>query len=329
MTIKVGVIGCGGIAAVHARGYLAIPDEVQVTAVADVAEENARTLSETLGGARVFADVRDLLAQGDVDAVDVCLPHHLHRDAIMAAAAAGKHILCEKPLCLTLDEAADIRRAVRDNAVTLMCAHNQLYYPAVRRAKELLDAGALGCVYELRTVDTFFAHWLKADGSWRNKRALSGGGELIDTGYHPTYTLLYLAASAPSEVTALLSQHRLHDLEAEDSAQVLVRFADGTIGNIVTSWAYELPVGAMSFHVVGERGQLYGAGSRLWHKPAGAEPVETVLPEVDAFAAEIADFVACLRDGRAPLQTEQHGTDVLALILGAYRSEAEKRTVSL
>ena len=80
-----------------------------------------------------------MLAEADIDAVDICLPHHLHKDAIVAAARAGKHILCEKPLCLTPEEAAEVDAAVAEAGVTLMCAHNQLFLPAVAKAKELID----------------------------------------------------------------------------------------------------------------------------------------------------------------------------------------------
>ena len=98
MTIKIGLIGCGKIAAWHARGYLAISEEAQITAVSDVAEANAQKMAQDVGAAHVFGHFRALLGESDVDAVDICLPHHLHRDAIVAAATVGKHILCEKPL---------------------------------------------------------------------------------------------------------------------------------------------------------------------------------------------------------------------------------------
>ena len=125
MTIKIGLIGCGSIAEVHAEGYQQLGDAVHITAVSDVVEQNARSMAERLGsGARIFNDYHTLLIEADVDAVDICLPHHLHKYAIVAAASAGKHILCEKPLCLTLDEANTISEVIRTSGVTLMCAHN-------------------------------------------------------------------------------------------------------------------------------------------------------------------------------------------------------------
>lgn len=328
MTVKIGLIGCGGIAVHHANGYLAVPDEARITAVCDVVQENRERMAEHVGGARAFSDIGEMLRQADIDAVDVCLPHHLHRDAIVAAAAAGKHVLCEKPLCLSMEEAEEIRQAVRENGVTLMCAHNQLFYPAMQEAKGVMEEGVLGRIYQIRTIDTFFNRGVSANAGWRASRAMVGGGELIDTGYHPTYMLLYLAPSQPVEVTAMLSKHALA-LDGEDSAQVLVRFADGAVGNIVTSWAYDRPTGWWPFLVVGEHGQMYSTGNELHVELKGAEPRVSEHPEVNAFALETADFVRCIAEGRRPMQNEEDGIRVLEVILGAYKSEDEKRIVSL
>lgn len=327
MTVSIGLIGCGNISRAHLRGYLAIPDQATVTAVADVDLGIAAERAQQAGGAKVFASYEDLLAE--VDAVDICLPHHLHADAIIAAAKAGKHILCEKPLCLTLDEASRIADAVAAAGVTLMCAHKELTLPAVTHARGLIDAGALGQVYELRTTDSFFNDVDPATMGWRARLATSGGGELIDTGYHPTYLLLYLASARPAAVTAMLSTHRLAFMEGEDSARVLVRFAGGAVGEVVTSWAYEAAPGTEKFSAVGERGSLWSDGKTLHHKPRGDSATTLEFPAVDATPAVCADFVRRLRNRARPVHTHEEGTDVLKIILGAYRSAQEKREISL
>ncbi|WP_203590949.1 Gfo/Idh/MocA family oxidoreductase [Streptomyces sp. SID13031] len=145
--LKVGLIGGGGIASAHIEGYREHAGKIGITAVADAVEKTAAARGEELG-ATPYTDYLQMLEAEELDAVDICLPHHLHRDAIVAAAQAGKHVLCEKPLCLSGEEAADVRAAVTGNGVTLMCAHNQLFMPAVAKAKELLDAGTIGTVYE-------------------------------------------------------------------------------------------------------------------------------------------------------------------------------------
>jgi predicted dehydrogenase len=329
MTVNVGLIGAGGIANAHMKGYLAIPDAARVTAVADVVAENAQKRAEQAGGAKVFSDYREMLAAADIDAVDICLPHHLHADAIVAAAAAGKHILCEKPLCLTIEEADRVQTAIKDSGVTLMCSHNQLFMPPVARARALLDEGVIGDTYELRTTDSFFSHLDPENMGWRAHRETSGGGELIDTGYHPTYLLLHLAGSTPVEVFSMLSTHRLTHSEGEDSAQVLVRFADGKVGTIVTSWAYEPAACTERFSIVGEQGSLWSDGSALHVKKRGEDDTATELPQVQTIPAAVEAFVECVREGTRPINTEAEGIDVLKVILAAYKSAEERRVVAL
>jgi predicted dehydrogenase len=329
LTISIGLIGCGNISRSHLRGYLAVPDQATVTAVADVDLETATERARQAGGAPVFPSYERLLKETSVDAVDICLPHHLHADAIIAAAKAGKHILCEKPLCLTLDEAERIADAVSAAGVTLMCAHNQLTLPAVIHARELIDSGALGRVYELRTTDSFAGDFDPSTMGWRAHVATSGGGELIDTGYHPTYLLLYLASARPAAVTAMLSTHRLTFMEGEDSARVLVRFADGAVGEVVTSWAYEAVPGTEKFSAVGELGSLWSDGATLLHKPRGEAATTVGFPVVDSIPAVCADFVRRIRDRSRPVHTHEEGTDVLKVILAAYRSAREKQEINL
>jgi predicted dehydrogenase len=326
-TVRIGLIGAGGIAGAHVEGYLRNPDVITFAAVADPVRESAEKRAAE-SGAAIYADYRVMLAEADIDAVDICLPHHLHKDAIVAAARAGKHILCEKPLCLTPEEAAEVSAAVEEAGVTLMCAHNQLFLPAVARAKELIESGAIGRVYEVRTTDSFFNDFDPSSMGWRAHAATSGGGELIDTGYHPTYLLLHLAGGAPAEVTAMLATHRLSFMEGEDSATVLVRFDNGVIGTVVTSWAYEAAPGTEKFSAVGELGSLTSDGTTLTVKRRGeAEPTVVALEPVHEFAAEVAHFADCLREGRRPIQTHVEGIDVLGVILAAYES-AETKSIA-
>ncbi|WP_210508511.1 Gfo/Idh/MocA family protein [Naasia sp. SYSU D00057] len=324
--IRVGLIGAGGIAGAHVKGYLENPDTVQLVAVADPVQEHAERRAQ-LTGAATYTSYQDMLREAELDAVDICLPHHLHRDAIVAAARAGKHILCEKPLCLTDEEAAEVQAAVREAGVTLMCAHNQLFSPPVAKAVELIGEGLLGEVYEVRTTDSFFNDFNPETMGWRASAKTSGGGELIDTGYHPTYLMLQLAGGEPVEVTAMLSTHRLKFMEGEDSAQVLVRFDNGVVGTLTTSWAYNPSSNTERFSVVGEKGALFSDGRNLSYRLRTGEQATLEFPEVDEFAAEIAHFAGCVRTGAKPIHSEKEGIEVLGIILAAYES-AENRSLA-
>ncbi len=210
-----------------------------------------------------------------------------------------------------------------------MCAHNQLFMPPVAKARELLSDGAIGTPYELRTTDSFFNAFDPANMGWRAHKETAGGGELIDTGYHPTYLLLHLAGAVPTEVTAMTSTHRLSFMEGEDSAQVLVRFASGAVGTIVTSWAYN-PAGCTErFSVVGETGSLWSDGQTLNHKVGRGDTHTYTFAPVDGFTAEIADFARCVREGARPIDTDVEGVNVLKVILGAYESVEKRAIVTL
>jgi predicted dehydrogenase len=325
-TIKVGLIGGGGIVDAHIRGYRAYADVIEVTAVADVIDETARRRAAELGAA-AYTDFRQMILETDLDAVDICLPHHLHAEAIVSAAQAGKHILCEKPLCLTVEQASKVQQAVSTAGVTLMCAHNQLFLPAVSTAKHLLNEGILGTVYEVRITDTFYNDFNPQNMGWRATAATSGGGELMDTGYHPTYLMLHLADGSPVEATALLSRHRLRFMDSEDSAQVLVRFDNGIVGHLVTSWAYDPPPGTERFSVVGERGSLHSDGTSLTVTLRGSDSQTYDFEAVDTYVSEIGHFADCLRSGSRPVHTEREGIDVLCIILAAYEG-ARSRTIA-
>jgi predicted dehydrogenase len=324
--IKVGLIGGGGIADAHIRGYRAYADMIKVTAVADVMDQTGRRRAAELD-AVAYLDFRQMILEADLDAVDICLPHYLHAEAIIAAAEAGKHVLCEKPLCLTVQEADRVRLAIEAAGVTLMCAHNQLFLPPVAKARELLDQGILGTVYEVRTTDSFYNDFDPENMGWRAAAATSGGGELIDTGYHPTYLMLHLAGGSPVEATALLSQHRLRFMDGEDSAQVLVRFDNGVVGQLVTSWAYDPPPGTEKLSVVGERGSLLSDGRSLVVTLRGSDSQTYDFEDVDTYVSEIGHFADCLSSGTRPLHTEKEGIEVLGLILAAYEG-ARSRTIA-
>jgi predicted dehydrogenase len=162
---------------------------------------------------------------------------------------------------------------------------------------------------------------------WRASVATSGGGELMDTGYHPTYLMLHFAGGSPIEATALLSRHRLSFMEGEDSAQVLVRFDNGVVGQLVTSWAYDPPPGTERFSVVGENGTLRSDGRSLMLTRRGSTSEIFDFSDVDSYALEIGHFADCLGSGSRPLHTEKEGIDVLCLILAAYEG-ARSRSIA-
>ncbi len=318
--IRVAIIGAGGISHAHALGILAHRDKIECVALCDVSEDNLKVRGAQLGGfAAHFKDWKVMLDEfGDhMDAVIICLPHHLHAPAILDATAAGKHILCEKPMCISLKEADTIARAVKNSGVTYMSAHNQLFMPVVQEAKRLIASGVIGKIRWLRSQDCFIADTSVFKDQWRANYKLQGGGELIDTGYHPSYRLLYLAGAPVVGIRGSMARF-LQPIEGEDTASVQVRFANGVIGEIFTSWAMPLPHGTHQIHVIGDSGQIFGSENVLYHLPNGyTEPAKKVFASSNTMPAQIEHFADCLLKGKRPLHSVEEGRAVLELILKA------------
>ena len=345
--LKVGIIGSGKIARNrHGPGWSKLRGEARVTAVSDVdraaAEELAAQLATDGEAVEVFDDYHRLIRDAAIDAVDICLPHHLHADAILAAVAAGKHVLCEKPMCISLAEADEIVAAVDRAGVVYMSAHNELFYPSITAAREFIDRGGLGTPYVIRSHE-FPLRYPAAEVpgrpasqtmmvGWRADKATMGGGMLIDKGYHPTYILLYLAAAEPVAVTAMTHTY-VAQMAGEDTALVLVKFADGAIGQIFTGEGFVFPANDAKFHLIGERGEVYGNRWDVFVKPRGFdEPSRTLFAEDPAngvFDMEIRHFVDSVATGHPPIQDHRDGRRVLEVIQAAYRSIDEGRTVEL
>lgn len=347
MTLRIGLIGCGGITQPHVDGWKSVADRAKIVAVADVSEAATQARIAQIGyNVRIYRDYHELLNDPEVDAVDIALPHHLHCEAIVAAAKAGKHLMTEKPLCLNLDEAGQIATAVKQSGIIMMAAHNQLFFPSVLQAKQMLMKGDLDRVYMIHSFDCSArrrplsldkATWGKPDApsamGWRSDPSKMGGGEYIDTGYHPTYRLLFLAGQTPTEVTAMMGSYRL-GLQEEDTANVMVKFQDGMTGHIFTSWAMAAPGSKpILFSINGEAGQLWGEIDKLYYQPVGFQTPAVVefsgWNYARSFAAEIDHFVDAVGKGIEPLHSVNEATDTLRIVMAAYEATDSNRIVTL
>lgn len=340
--LRVGIVGAGWMGVVHAGGWVANAPRAEIVGVTDVSEARARDLAERFGPkARAYDNLDALLADENVQAVDICLPHHLHVDAILRAARAEKAILCEKPLCTTLDEARIVRAALAETGATFMPAHNQLFQPSLIEARRLLGEGVLGRRFVLRSVEVgvnrFFSTGKPpvdlAPGensfAWRADPSRAGGGEVLDTGWHGTYRLLSLAEGRPVEVTAMMHNYALPRVPGEDTGLVLVRFASGEIGELLTSWAFGLASGS-NFEVGAELGSLAGSGTKLIHQIHGwPQASERPFERVNTYHQEITHFLDVVQRGEPQVPTLDGAIRVLQVIKAAYRSAEEKRTIEL
>lgn len=322
--LPIAIVGTGGISHLHAAAILNHADKAEAVALCDISEANLQARAAQLANnPRLFRDWKTMLKEyGDhFEAVIICLPHHLHGQAILDCVAAGKHILCEKPLCINLEEADRIVDAALEAGIIFMPGHNQLFEPIVAKIKELLTANTIGRIRWMRSQACFF-NPCDFSQAWRGRRDVQGGGELIDTGYHGTYSLLYFADSPVASVKCSMGRYH-HQIEGEDSASVQVLFENGAIGEVLTSWAYAKPHGTHDLHIIGETGQLYGSRGTLYFLPRGfSEPARMDLQPVTSFDRQLEYFVACVREGHRPLHSVEESREVLRVILAASENSA-------
>ena len=218
---SVGIIGLGLMGGLHASSVERHPSS-RLTAVADA--DPAQVEPYAKKGVRAYADAADLINDPDVGTISLCLPHHLHFPIAMQAITAGKNLLVEKPLAMTLQETEQLASAAADTGITLGVSHNQLFFTAHVEAKRLIESGAIGDPIHLRMR----LGMGPAFGGWRTSVANTGGGLLMDAGVHRLYMALSLFGPVVS-CRAILDAPRE---ESETFAVVVLEFASGAKGII-------------------------------------------------------------------------------------------------
>lgn len=349
--LRVGVIGCGNISRrLHIPTWVEHPELGQIVAVADPGEENRRAAGDLagLGEDGLHADAIELIARPDVDAVDVCTPQHLRRDILIAAAEAGKHIFCEKPLAATPADAAAAIAAAQSAGVTIGTVHTYLWLPEIRAARAAITEGRIG---EVRTVIVnhlgvvYEPGAAATEANWRHDPRSSGGGVLIDM-IHAVYVAEDLLGEPLQRVSAWLSSAD-PGAHVEDTA--LCRFETATKAALVNiGWG----VGAGGIEIAGSAGRIsirYRDGGTAPWAPVehvtvtddhgvtemlmgqGPDRVGTgEFPGIyDSFQHNVKDFVEAAR-GVAPSRASgADGLRILEATIGAYESGATGRIVEL
>ena len=198
MTIGIGIIGTGGISRAHVRGYQNLPQQARIAAVADIDAQRARDAAHEWGVEHAFTDYRDLLALDAVDAVSVCTFNQAHCAPTVAALEAGKHVLVEKPLAATLDDATAMARAARRSKGILMVEMKWRFMPEILAARRAIAQGDLGPIYYAEAIG--WQHRGIPGGSFI-QRPMAGGGALMDNGVYTLDAALYMLGH-PRPLTA-------------------------------------------------------------------------------------------------------------------------------
>lgn len=230
--MNVGIIGAGGISRLHYQGYLEAGSHV--VALADANDAILAERQRSWGVTRLYTDYHTLLEQPDIEAVSICLPNALHHPATLAAAKAGKHVLCEKPISLSLDKADEMVRVCRDAGVVLQIGHHLRFEGASTEAKRMIDSGRLGRITHLRFRQAHDWGGARAVRDSFGKLEQAGGGTLLDNGCH----MFDLARFFGGDVTDVYARTATlgFDVEVEDTALVSLQFASGAIGTLEAAW---------------------------------------------------------------------------------------------
>jgi predicted dehydrogenase len=337
--IGLGVIGAGLVGPTHAAAAARAPGS-RLVAVCDLMMDRAEAVAEQ-HGAIPLTDVDALLARDDIQIVSICLPTRLHLEVAERAVAAGKHIIVEKPLELSLERADRLLRAAKAHNVQVAAIFNRRFIPALKATKRAVEEGLLG---ELIAADMYYKSFRTQeyydDSGWRGTWEVEGGAALINQGIHGVDLLRWVAG--PVARIFGYTDHLRRAIEADDTTAAVARYANGAMGVIqaMTSIEPRLP-DRLEYH--GTRGTIQLSNYRIanWVVPGAESWPEAVRAEEEALLAsarslesaghhaQIADMVAAVREGRPPAVTGEDGRQSLAVVLALYESARTGREVHI
>jgi predicted dehydrogenase len=349
--IKIGVIGTGSISGMHLNAYRNNP-QTTIYAVCDLNEERARAAAAEYGVEKVYTDYRELLADSGVDAVSICTWNNSHAEISIAALEAGKHVLVEKPLCRTVEEAVKVQQAVEKSGKILQVGFVRRYDTNAQLLKSLTEQGEFGEIYYAKAT-TF--RRLGNPGGWFSDIKRSGGGPLIDIGVHVIDLCWYLMGRPnPVSVTANtyrklgnrsniknLSFYKAADYDAanntvEDLANALIRFENGASLMVDVSFTLHAKQDERSVRLYGEKGG-FEIDPEVVIVREQSDTIVNIYPQTDhkefefnsAFQNEINHFASNVISGSTPISPVQDGVTIMKMLCAIYESAAKGEEVKL
>jgi UDP-N-acetyl-2-amino-2-deoxyglucuronate dehydrogenase len=342
-TLRFAVIGAGNIAKIHVQALAQIP-EAKVVVVCNRTEATGRELAATCG-ADWEVDYTQAINRADVDAITVCTPSSTHAEIGIAAAAAGKHALVEKPIDVTLPKVDQLIEAARQSGIVLACVFPLRFMEGVHRTKAALEAGRLGRL----TVADVFVKWFRPqsyyDRAWRGTWAMDGGGALMNQAIHNVDLLQWLVGTVKNVVgyTATLA----HDMETEDTVSAVLTFENGALG-VIQAATSVWPGDPARVELRGDRGTIILEEGRIvtWKLADAAADEEAAMLALEGTGGgsgagdpmaigserhrrQLVDFIEAIRAQRPPRIEGAEARKSVEIIRAIYRSAAEGRAVAL
>lgn len=334
--VKIGVIGCGSIAQHRHLPEYKMNEQVELVAVCDINTERANSVAQQYG-VKAYTNYEELLASGTVEAVSVCTPNYLHAPISVAALNSGVHVLCEKPMATSEEEAKAMIEAAKTNGKKLMIGHNQRFVASHQKARELIEKGEIGKIYSFRTA---FGHggpegW-SVDGkeSWFFKKDEAFIGAMGDLGVHKTDMLRYILSEEIVEVGAFVESNAKDFANVDDNAVCVLKTESGIIGTLAASWAYNGKEDNSTI-VYGEKGILRLEDDPTYSLVAQYATGEVVNYELGKIQSNdeggqsnshvIEQFVDALAEDKESPVPGEEGFKSLAVILAALKSSQTKQ----
>ena len=231
--INFGILGCGMISDFHARAIASLEDACLLGA-ADFDISRAEQFADKHHALKAYASYEDMLADDEIDVISICTPSGFHAENAIAALRANKHVVLEKPMALTKEDAERVTKACEESGKLLTVICQLRFSEDIARTKELVSSGAFG---KLAFCNLSMKYWRSpeyyAGGGWKGTKKMDGGGALMNQGIHGVDALLYIAGDA--KLIAAKSDTLLHQIEVEDRAVAMLEFANGAFGTIEAS----------------------------------------------------------------------------------------------
>ncbi len=346
MSFGIGIIGAGNIAQIHAGAIQAIP-ACKLVGFAAKTPDRAAALAQRFGGDST-ADIDAFLARSDMQAVTICTPSGTHADLGIRAARAGKHVIVEKPIDVTLEKARALIDACGKAGVKLGAIFQSRFLPSVTLMKQAIDRGRLGPIY----VADAYVKWFRPPSyyeaaRWRGTRALDGGGALINQSIHTVDLVQHLCGPVAS-VFGFCDRKRHPNIEGEDTCVAVTKFRNGAVG-VIEGTTSIAPGFTRRVEIHGGKGTIVLEGNDIstWSlEGTGEEEVELerlraaakdasdgasdpMQLDITAHRDQIAEFVEAVSAGRMPTIDGAQGLKALEIVLAVYRSADTGKLVEL
>jgi myo-inositol 2-dehydrogenase / D-chiro-inositol 1-dehydrogenase len=341
--VKIAILGAGFITDIHMESYHRFVPNAEVVAVYARTAGKAKAFAEKYHIPRWYDDLDAIIARSGCDVVDICLPNYLHAEATLKAAAAGKHIIIEKPLAVTLEEADAMIAACKKAGVKLMYAEELCFAPKYERVRQMVKEGAIGDIYMLKQSE-------KHSGphtDWFYDINFAGGGVLMDMGCHAIGWFRWMLNNAKATSVYASMNTVLHKgrTKGEDNSVVIIEFENGVTAVAENSWAKHGGMDDRS-EVHGTGGVVYadlfmGNSAIAYSKHGYGYAMEkadttvgwsfTVFEEVfnQGYPHELKHFIDCVQQDKQPLVTGEDGRAVLEIIYAAYASAGQGKKIQL